>query len=136
MTHSTTVSLTARADMQEPTHNKSFPEIQVSLGDQHTKHQFTKHAEQHRFTIVASLDTGPHDLTLEFMSDAAAQSAIEVTGLEIHGVPMGMRIYQCRYTAFGSEKIHHGHLYMGWPGRWEYTLQAPTRLGDADVGLQ
>ena len=140
MTHMTTVSLIARVDMQDAMHgfihNKSLPGLCMSLGDQHTKHQFTEHQEQHRFTITVSLDTGPHDLTLEFLSKSATQGAVEVMDLEIQGVPMGMRIYQCEYSAFGSGQTHHSSVYMGWPGRWKYTLHSPTQLRDIDVGLQ
>lgn len=140
MTHATTVSLIARADMQDAMqgfiHNKTLPSIRLSLGDQQTEHQFTENQEQHRFTVTASLDTGPHDLTLEFLSGSATQGAVEVMDLRIQGAPMGMRIYQCEYTAFGSAKTHHGHVYMGWPGRWKYTLHVPTQLQDLDVGLQ
>ena len=136
----TTVSLIARVDMQDTMqgfiHNKSFPELRMSLGGQHSQHRFTENNEQHRFTITASLVTGPHDLTLEFLTRSTIQGAVEVGDLRVQGVPMGMRIYQCEYTAFGSAQTHHGHVYMGWPGRWKYTLHAPTELGTIDVGLQ
>lgn len=140
MTHMTTVTLIARVDMQDAMqgfiHNKSLPGLRMSLGDQQTQHQFTQHQEQHRFTVTASLHTGPHDLTLEFLSGSATQGAVEVLDLEVQGAPMGMRIYQCEYRPFGSSQTHHGHVYMGWPGRWKYTLHAPTQLRDTDVGLQ
>ena len=136
----TTVSLIARVDMQDAmdgfVHNRSFPELRMSLGDQHSQHRFTENQEQHRFTVSASLVTGPHDLTLEFLSESSQQGAVEVMDLEIQGVPMGMRIYQGEYQPFVSQQTHHGHLYMGWPGRWRYTLHAPTQLRDIDVGLQ
>lgn len=136
----TTVSLMVRADMQDAMqgfiHNKSLPGLRMSLGDQHTQHQFTEHQERHRFTITASLVTGPHDLTLEFLSESTTQGAVEVMDLWIQGAPMGMRIYQGEYTAFGSAQTYHGHVYMGWPGRWRYTLHAPTQLRHIDVGLQ
>ena len=64
MFHMTTVSLIARVDMQDAMqgfiHNKSFPELSMSLCGQHTEHRFEENHEQHRFTITASLDTGPH----------------------------------------------------------------------------
>jgi len=140
MTHMTTVSLIARVDMQEAMqgfiHNKSLPELRMSLGDQHTRHRFTEHQEQHIFTVAASLPTGPHDLTLEFTDRRDAQGAVEVIDLRIQGAPMGMRIYQGEYKAFGSSQTHNGHVYMGWPGRWRYTLQAPINQSMTDVGLQ
>ena len=140
MFHMTTVSLIARVDMQDAMqgfiHNKSFPELSMSLCGQHTEHRFEENHEQHRFTITASLDTGPHDLTLELLSRSTIQGAVEVTDLEVQGTPMGMRIYQGEYTAFGSEQTYHGHVYMGWPGRWKYTLHAPMERRNIDVGLQ
>lgn len=123
----TTISLTARADMQDEMqgflHRKSLPGARVRLGDRSIEHRFTRSGEEHRFTITADLKT-PHDSTvsLEFMDDSEAQGAIEITALHINGWPMGTGIYRCEYTPHRSGDTLRSHLYLGWPGTWRLAL--------------
>ena len=124
----TTVSVTARADMQDEMqgfiHNKSLPGARVRLGDQSTEHRFTRSGEEHRFTVTADLDTPDSTVSLEFMDDSEAQGAIEITALHINGWPMGTGIYRCEYTPNRSGETLKSHLYLGWPGTWRLALVA------------
>jgi len=126
MPQPTTVSVTARADMQDEMQgfllNKSLPGARVRLGDQWQEHQFTRSGEEHRFTITTDLDTPQGTVSLEFMDDSEAQGAIEITSLHVNGWPMGISIYQCEYTPNRSGETLKSHLYLGWPGKWQLTL--------------
>ena len=124
----TTISLTARADMQDPVtgflQRKSLPGARVRLGDQQAEHRFTRSGEEHRFTVTAHLHTPDPTVSLEFLDDSEAQGAIEITALRINGWPMGLGIYRCEYTPNGSGDTLRSHLYLGWPGTWRLRLVA------------
>lgn len=127
MSFPTTISLTARVDMQDEVegflHNKSLPGARVRLGDQWCEHRFTEPGEEHRFTVTADLDEpDQHEVLLEFVDRVDSQGAIEITALHINGAPMGMRIFQCDYTPYHSGTPSKSHLYMGWPGTWRLRL--------------
>lgn len=139
MSFSTTISITARVDMQDRfegfVSNKSMPSVQVTLGDQSHQHRFTQHSEEHKFTVTAYLARGRHNVALEFTDMAEVQGAIEILSLHLNGCPMGARIYQCEYQPFHLDEPLQSHLYMGWPGRWSMTIQAPSHENYGDVGF-
>jgi hypothetical protein len=139
MSFPTTISITARVDMQDQLEgfvsNKSLPGARVTLGDRSQEHRFTRPGEEHRFTVTAVLERGPHDLSLEFTDASPVQGAIEVLGLHLNGCPMGLEIYQCEYQPFHNSETLRSHLYMGWPGRWSMTIEVPGHENHGGVGF-
>lgn len=140
MTHVTTISLNARVDMQDEMQNfvshKSLPTVRVRLGDHVSEHKFSHTGEQHKFTVTARLARGEHDLVLEFAEKGGPQGAIEIVSLRVHGYPIGMAIYQCRYTPYETGETLRSHLYLGWPGEWRLALQVPVQESRLQVGIQ
>jgi len=126
----TTISITARVDMQDQLQgfvsNKSLPTAQVVLG---------LRAQEHRFTMTARLERGTHELSLEFTDAAPSQGAIEVVGLDLNGCPLGPEIYRCEYRPFHKNESLRSYLYMGWPGRWSITIQAPCHENYGGIGF-
>lgn len=129
MSFPTTISLTARVDMQDSlarfVTNKQWPAVRVRWGDQSREHRFTRPDEQHRFTMTARLPRGEHDLTLEFMERTPVQGAVEIVSLHCQGTPMGLEIYRCEYTTWETDSTEQSHLYMGRPGVWRLRLGVP-----------
>lgn len=129
MSFPTTISLTARVDMQDQlagfVTNKQWPAVQVRWGDQHQEHRFTHPGEQHRFTMTARLPRGTHDVTLEFTDRTGPQGAVEIMGLHCQGTPVGLEIYQCEYHIWDTDKTERSHLYMGRPGVWRLAIRVP-----------
>ena len=130
MTFPVTISITARLDMQDQLAgfvvNKTFPTARLRVGDQHADHRFTRHKEQHRFTITTDLPAGEHAAVLEYMDRRPAQGAIEIVSVEMDGSPLGLGMYQCEYRPFHDDEPLRSHLYMGWPGRWSIQVRLPT----------
>ena len=126
MTTPTTITLTARADMQEPlagfVHRKALPRVRVRVADQCVEHQFREAQRPHRFTVTADIDPDGEDVTLDFVDPEATQAAVEIQSLHVNGAPMGMAIYQCEYTPHHTGEAMRSHLYLGWPGRWRLRL--------------
>ena len=135
----TTISITARVDMQDQLQgfvsNKSLPTAQVVLGLRAQEHRFTQPDEEHRFTMTARLERGTHELSLEFTDAAPSQGAIEVVGLDLNGCPLGPEIYRCEYRPFHKNESLRSCLYMGWPGRWSITIQAPCHENYGGIGF-
>ena len=129
MSFPTTVSITARVDMQDCLQgfvvHKSLPGARMRLGDQTKEHRFTEHGEQHRFTLTADLTKGQHHAELEFIDDTGPQGAIEITALHFQGTPVGLEIYQCEYTQWETKQTERSHLYMGRPGVWRIAFSVP-----------
>jgi len=126
MTTPTTITLTARADMQEPlagfVHRKRLPRVRVTLADKCVEHQFREPAVPHRFTVTAMIDPEGEDVVLEFMDTESTQAAVEIRSLHVNGAPMGMSIYQCEYMPHHTGEVMRSHMYLGWPGRWRLRL--------------
>jgi len=139
MSFPTTISITARLDMQDPlagfVANKQCPGARLTLGAATHEHRFTEHGESHRFTVTATLERGEHQVSLEFLDRSGTQGAIEILDLHLDGSPMGPRIYQSHYEPFDGDKKLQSHLYLGWPGRWSTTIRAPSHERHGGVGF-
>jgi hypothetical protein len=138
--YDTTVSVIARVDMQDEMQNfvsrKSWPSVRLRLGDGSMEHRFSRHGEEHRFTVNACLTGGEHDVVLEFTEKDVHQGAVEILSLTVQGCPIGPPIYQCRYTTYEKGETLHSHLYLGIPGEWRWTLQVPVQVWRPEVGIQ
>jgi hypothetical protein len=140
MSHTTTVSVIAIVDMQDPVQgfvmNKQSPGARLSLGDKSVEHNFTKDKETHRFTVSADLSKGEHELRFEFASRHEGQGALEIKELYIQGAPIGLPIYEGTYHSWTNGRNFKGHLYMGWPGVWRYNLTVPMEQHNGDIGFE
>ena len=140
MAHTTTITLIAMADMQEPIKgfvmNKKCPGARLSLGNQYVEHNFTRDKETHRFTVNADLAKGTHELKFEFTNRREDQGALEIKKLHIQGAPIGLPIYEGTYHSWTNKKNLKGHLYMGWPGTWTYDLEVPVEQHKGDIGFE
>ena len=128
----TTISVTARLDMQDPltgfVHHKTMPGARLRLGPRCDQHRFTHDAESHRFTVTADLEAGDHRATLEFIEDhTVPQGAIQVLAVHLQGAPLGQEIYQCEYQDWETGEVVRSHTYMGRPGVWSIGLRVPVR---------
>ena len=128
----TTISITARLDMQDRlqgfVHHKTMPGARLRLGGLCDEHRFTSDAEIHRFTVTAELAAGEHHARLEFMEDhTVPQGAIEVLAVHLQGTPLGQEMYQCEYLAWETGETVRSHTYMGRPGVWSMGLRVPVR---------
>lgn len=128
--HSVTISLTVKVDMQDEMQNfvspKSWPCLNVSLGDQTREHRFSQPDEEHTFTITAQLRRkAEHDLLVQFTDRQGPQGAIEIISLQVQGSPAGLLIYKCRYTPYETGETLVSHLYLGWPGEWRLAMREP-----------
>ena len=85
--------------------------------------------------MTAGVEIPGHEIRLEFRDRGEAQAALAVIGVNVNGVPMGTRIYQCEYTPYHSEEPLASRLYLGWPGTWRLRLHPDdfraTRFGFA-----
>jgi|TARA_R110000796_G_scaffold250906_1_gene381170 hypothetical protein len=140
MVHTTTVTVIAIVDMQDPlegfVRNKRPPGARLSLAGQSTEHQYSEDQEMHRFTITADLDEGEHKLSFEFTSKDEGQGALLIKELYVQGAPIGLPIYDGTYHSWTTGDNLLGHLYMGWPGEWRYSIQAPVEQHSGDIGFE
>jgi len=138
--HTTTVTIIAVADMQDPVEgfvrNKRLPGARLSLAGQHTEHQYSNDQETHRFTLTADLAKGEHTLLFEFTSRDEGQGALLIKALYVQGAPIGLPIYRGTYHSWITGDTLSGHLYMGWPGEWKYNLHAPVEHHSGDIGFE
>lgn len=136
MMYPTTLSVTAKVDMQDPltgfVSHKLMPGARLHLGDQSYEHRFTYSGEKHRFTVTANLDTGQHRARLEFIEDhTVLQGAIEVLDVHVQGTPLGLEMYQCEYLQWETGETIKSNMYLGRPGAWSILLRVPV----GDVGF-
>jgi hypothetical protein len=141
MFYPTTVSLLVRADLQEDlarfVHQKTWPGARLRLAGSVCEHRFSPDHAQHRFTVTASLAQGDHTAELEFLDRQSNQGALVIESMWIQGAPLGITIYQSEYRAWHQpDQTLRGHLYLGWPGVWQYPITAPVTHSMGGVGFE
>jgi len=138
-TYSTTVTVIAQADMQDPMEGfvmrKIAPTARLTMAMASQEHTYTRDQETHAFTVTADLREGEHEITFQHTRPEAGQGALLIRELRIQGAPIGLPVYRGVYTRHDTHDRMPGHLYMGWPGPWTYSIRVPAHWHDNGGGI-
>jgi hypothetical protein len=126
ITHSTTVTVVAQVDMQDPMEGfvmrKDLPGARLSLSDQCCEQEFQHDGQQCRLTVTADLPAGDHVIGFEYTSRDHGQGALWIRELHIQGARIGLPIYRGLYHRWETgEDLPTGRA--GTPEqRWRYRI--------------
>lgn len=133
-----TVTVIAQVDMQDPMEGfvmrKTPPTARLTLATATQEHTFTTDQETHSFTVTAPLAEGEHQITFQHTRPDPGQGALLIRELRIQGARTGLAVYRGVYTRHDNQERSHGHLYMGWPGTWTYSIRVPAH--DGGIGFE